>query len=82
MFGTGDPQTSVVVGVARFGEVVLDPGGSCASIAYPSEDQIYTVLDGSGATTYADETVTLKREDFLYIPATVAHALSNPTKAR
>src|ERR1700761_3685322 len=30
MFGVGDAQTSVVVGVARFGEVVLDPGGSCA----------------------------------------------------
>ena len=74
MFGQGDSQTSVVVGVARFGEAVLDPGGSCASIAYPGEDQIYTVLDGSGATTYADETVALKKEDFLYIPATVAHA--------
>ena len=81
MFGEGDSQTSVVVGVARFGEAMLDPGGSCASIAYPDEDQIYTVLDGSGTTTYADETVTLKKEDFLYIPASVAHALSNPTKA-
>lgn len=81
MFGQGDSQTSVVVGVARFGEAVLDPGGSCVSIAYPGEDQIYTVLDGSGATTYADETVTLKKEDFVYIPATIPHALSNSTKA-
>jgi mannose-6-phosphate isomerase-like protein (cupin superfamily) len=81
MFGQGDSQTSVVVGVARFGEAVLDAGGSCASIAYPGEDQIYTVLEGSGVTTYADETVPLKKEDFIYIPATIPHALSNPTKA-
>jgi mannose-6-phosphate isomerase-like protein (cupin superfamily) len=81
MFGQGDSQTSVIVGVARFGEAVVDPGGSCASISYPGEDQIYTVIDGSGAMAYTDETVTLKKEDFLYIPATVAHALSNPTKA-
>jgi mannose-6-phosphate isomerase-like protein (cupin superfamily) len=81
MFGQGDSQTSVVLGIARFGDGVLDPGGSCVSVAYPSEDQIYIVLDGSGATTYAGETVTLKREDFLYIPATIPHALNNPTKA-
>ncbi len=80
MFGEGDAQTSVVVGVARFGEVVLDTGGSCASIAYPGEDQIYTVLNGAGAIQYADETVALQKEDFLYVPATVAHALSNPGK--
>jgi mannose-6-phosphate isomerase-like protein (cupin superfamily) len=81
MFGQGDSQTSIVVGVARFGTVVLDPGGSCASIEYPGEDQIYTVLDGSGSTTYADETVPLKKEDFLYIPATIPHALSNATQS-
>lgn len=81
MFGQGDSQTSIVVGVARFGSIVLDPGGSCTAIAYPSEDQIYTVLDGSGTATYANETVPLKKEDFLYIPATVQHALKNSTKS-
>ncbi|MEO6910549.1 MAG: cupin domain-containing protein [Edaphobacter sp.] len=81
MFGEGDSQSSIVVGVARFGTAVLDAGGSCALIAYPGEDQIYVVLDGSGSTTYADEAVPLKKEDFLYIPATIPHALSSSSKA-
>jgi mannose-6-phosphate isomerase-like protein (cupin superfamily) len=81
MFGVGDSQTAIVVGVARYGEAVIDAGGSCGSAQYPGEDQIVVILDGSASVKYADENVSLKKEDFLYIPATVAHALSNPTTA-
>jgi mannose-6-phosphate isomerase-like protein (cupin superfamily) len=80
MFGQGDSQTAIVVGVARYGEAVIDPGGSCGSVQYPGEDQIVVMLDGSASAKYAEENVLLKKEDFLYIPATVPHALSNPTK--
>jgi len=35
------------------------------------------VLEGTGTLQYANETVPLKREDYIYIPATIRHALSN-----
>lgn len=79
MFGQGDSQTSIVVGVSRYGEVVIDAHGSCGSVHYPGEDQIVFILDGSASVKYAEEIVSLKKEDFLYIPATVAHTLSNAT---
>src|SRR5437588_2974560 len=45
LFGEGDPDRSILVGVARYGEAVVDPNGTCASIAYPEEDQVYVVLE-------------------------------------
>ncbi len=67
LFGKGDSDTSVVVGVARYGEAVIDPHGACATVQYPQEDQAYVVLDGSGSAKYGDEDVPLKPEDDLYI---------------
>jgi mannose-6-phosphate isomerase-like protein (cupin superfamily) len=82
MFGQGDSQSSIVMGVARYGEAVIDAGGSCGSVQYPEEDQIVVVLNGSASAKYAEETVPLQKEDFLYVPATVAHSLQNPTTER
>ncbi len=84
LFGVGDPDNppattdgSILGSVSRYGEAVVDPNGSCATVQYPQEDQIYVVLDGTGAASYADQEAPLKTEDFLYIPATVTHALKN-----
>jgi mannose-6-phosphate isomerase-like protein (cupin superfamily) len=82
LFGQGDSETSVVVGIARYGEAVIDPHGECASVQYPQEDQVYVVLVGSGSAKYGHTDVPLKTEDYLYIPSTVPHALSNPSGAR
>ena len=79
LFGQGDSDTSVVVGVARYGETVLDPNGECAPVQYPEEDQVYVVLDGSGSVKYGNDTVSLQREDYLYIPSTIPHVASNPS---
>ena len=49
---TGGFNTSVVVGVARYGQAVIDPHGECATIQYPDEDQVYVVLEGSGSVQY------------------------------
>ena len=68
-------------GLARYGEAVVDSNGSCTSVQYPMEDQIYVVVDGSGSARYGSEDVSLKKEDFLYIPATVQHALANQSAA-
>src|ERR1700734_2710153 len=77
LFGQGDADTSVVVGVARYGEVLIDPNGACSPVQYPDEDQVYVVLEGSGTVTYGNETVSLKTEDYLYIPSTTPHAPAN-----
>jgi mannose-6-phosphate isomerase-like protein (cupin superfamily) len=77
LFGQGDSDTSVVVGVARYGEAVIDSNGVCGLVQYPDEDQVYVVLEGTGSVKYGDASVPLKKEDYLYIPSTIAHALSN-----
>jgi len=68
-------------GVARFAIVTLDAGASCKPVSYSGEDQIYVVLNGSGSTSYGGEQVALAREDFLFLPATVAHGLRNTSTA-
>lgn len=77
LFGAGDPDANALVSVARYGVAVVDPGGHCNAITYPEEDQIYVVLDGAGAASYAGQSVPLAREDYLYLPATVPHGLEN-----
>lgn len=77
LFGAGDPDAAATSGVARFGEVVIDPKGSCKPVSYGDEDQIYVVLRGNGSAAYGTQQVALGREDFLYIPATVSHGLRN-----
>ena len=79
LFGQGDSDPSVVVGVARYGEAVIDPKGECAPVQYPDEDQVYVVLDGGGSIKYGTDTVSLKNEDYLYIPSTIPHAATNPS---
>lgn len=77
LFGAGDSDVLPGSGVARFGEVVIDPRGSCKSANYVDEDQILVVLQGGGTLDYGAERVALAKEDFLYVPATVPHALRN-----
>ena len=77
LFGHGDADTSIVVGVARYGEAIVDPHGTCATVQYPGEDQVYVVLSGTGSAEYDNQQVPLKTEDYLYIPSTVHHALKN-----
>jgi mannose-6-phosphate isomerase-like protein (cupin superfamily) len=77
LFGQGDPDTSVVVGIARYGEAVIDPNGVCAAVQYPEEDQVYVVLDGNASVQYGSEVVSLGKEDYLYLPSTLSHKLGN-----
>jgi mannose-6-phosphate isomerase-like protein (cupin superfamily) len=81
LFGQGDSDTSVVIGIARYGQAVIDPHGACATAQYPAEDQVYVVLEGSGSVKYGNELVPLEKEDYLYIPATIPNVLSNPSDA-
>lgn len=77
LFGTGDADTLPASGVAQFGELMIDPGGSCKPANYLHQDQIFVVLQGTGKLDYGAERLALAKEDFLYVPATVGHALRN-----
>lgn len=77
LFGEGTQNASAAAGVARYGEAIVDPGGSCAVVSYPREEQIYVVLDGSGLVRYGSLRVPVKKGDFLYLPPTVPHGLEN-----
>ncbi len=78
IFGAGDSETRIVRGVARFGEVTIDPKGTCALANYPREEQIYVVQEGAPVVLYAGGKHSTKESDYMYLPPTVKHGLTNP----
>ncbi|HEV8038548.1 MAG TPA: cupin domain-containing protein [Bryobacteraceae bacterium] len=80
LFGDGASNASLPAGVVRYGEATVDPAGSCAVVRYSNEEQVYVVLDGAGTVRYASGNAPLRKEDFLYLPATVPHSLENPAR--
>jgi quercetin dioxygenase-like cupin family protein len=81
VFGAGDGETSIVHSVARFGEVTISPGGTCAMVEYPLEEQVYVVTGGSPTVHYGSEERQVKELDYMYLPPTVKHGLSNSSDA-
>jgi mannose-6-phosphate isomerase-like protein (cupin superfamily) len=79
IFGLGDSETSIVRGFARYGELTVAPGGASKMVSYPSEEQIYVVLEGSGVLHYGEEKVPVRKNDFMYVPPGIQHTLSNPS---
>ena len=79
IFGEGDPDAAILRGIARYGEVTVDPGGATAQVSYPSEEQVYVILEGSGNVLYGAESAPVKRNDFMYLPPGVRHGLNNPS---
>jgi mannose-6-phosphate isomerase-like protein (cupin superfamily) len=79
LFGAGDAPTPVVRGVARFGELTVDPGGSTRQVEYPAEEQAWVVLSGAGSITYEGEKFPVRKNDFFYLPPKVPHMLSCAT---
>jgi mannose-6-phosphate isomerase-like protein (cupin superfamily) len=77
VFGEGDSVSALARGVARFGEVVVDPKGACATVDYPAEEQIYTILDGSGVLSYGNENVPVHKYDYVYLPPGIPHGVRN-----
>lgn len=76
LFGAGDAEARVARGVARYGEMLVAPGGECATVNYPAEEQIYVVLEGEGALTYGVEKYPIRKDDFLYVPPGVQHSVT------
>ena len=87
IFGEGDKDNRSLETVARFGEVTLDPHGSCQSAVYDRQEEIYFVTEGTGLLHYIlrelapekDQAHTLRKHDFTYLPPGVKHSISNPS---
>lgn len=81
IFGVGDPDASQLKGIARYGELTVEPQGSSALVGYPAEEQLYFLLSGEGTLLYADQKVPVKKYDFLYLPPGVTHGVANSSSA-
>lgn len=81
LFGAGDSEPGIAHGVARFGEITVSPAGACKPVNYPAEEQVYVIMDGAGVLEYGSEKTPVKKHDFMYLPAGVPHAISNPGSA-
>ncbi len=77
IFGDGDSDTSIVRGVARFGEITVDPEGKSSPVNYPGEEQVYVVLEGKGSLLYGDQKIPIRQNDFMYLPPGVTHGILN-----
>jgi mannose-6-phosphate isomerase-like protein (cupin superfamily) len=78
IFGAGDSVTSIVKGVARYGEMLVAAQGACAEVTYPAEEQVYVILEGTGVLSYGPQRVPIRTNDFMYLPPGVRHGVSNP----
>ncbi|MBM3747675.1 MAG: cupin domain-containing protein [Acidobacteria bacterium] len=79
IFGAGDPDARLLRGITRFAEITVDAGGACAPTSFPAEEQVYVILEGSGALLYGEDNHPVRKSDFLYLPPGVRHAMQNPS---
>lgn len=77
LFGQGDKQADLLNGVVRFGELTVEPQGRSSVVSYPSEEQIYYILEGEGKLIYGDEQFPIRQNDFMYLPIGVRHGVIN-----
>ena len=77
IFGEGDKDSRSFQTVTRFGEVTLDAHGTCQTVLYDRQEEIYFVTDGAGALHYEGQVHALRTRDFTYLPPTVKHSISN-----
>ena len=77
IFGEGDTETRYPKSIRRFGELTVDPHGTCQPVEYPHDEELFFILQGNGTIQYGDESHPLAQNDFTYVPPTVRHSLSN-----
>jgi mannose-6-phosphate isomerase-like protein (cupin superfamily) len=76
-FGAGDPDARQLKSVARYGELTVLPGGGTNTVSRSAEEQVWYVLDGAATLAYGQERVPIRAGDFLYLPVSLPHAVSN-----
>ena len=80
IFGIGDPNVDDVKGIVLFGELTVEPAGSSKMASYENIEGIFFILAGRGVLHYGQENVTIKQNDFVYLPVGVEHGISNQSK--
>ncbi len=81
VFGVGDKDAAIARGVVRFGEIEIAPEGGCKPVSYPAEEQVYVIVEGNGILHYGQETAAVRKHDFMYLPAGIAHWVSSSASA-
>jgi len=81
VFGAGDADAKQLKGIARYGELTVDPGGRSETVSYPAEEQIYYILEGSGVLLYDGQEYPVKKNDFGYLPVGIRHGMANHSSA-
>lgn len=76
IFGEGDADSKVPKSVVRFGKLTVAKG-SCRTVEYPREEELYFILAGNGTIHYGEQSHSLAKNDFTYVPPTVRHSISN-----
>ena len=71
----------IVRAVSRYGALKLQAGQTTAVVEYPREEQVYYVMEGKGQAIYGSERHPIQKGDFMYLPATVPHGVSNNSGA-
>lgn len=82
LFGKGDDSSSVIKGLIRYGNLVLDAGSKSETARFQGEEQVIWVLEGSGLLSCDNEKVPVGINDFIYIPAGSRISFSNPRERR
>jgi len=77
IFGAGDQDNRILISVSRLAEVTVEAHGSCQSVLYDREEEIYFVLQGTSILQYGAERAPLRANDFTYLPPGVKHGFAN-----
>jgi mannose-6-phosphate isomerase-like protein (cupin superfamily) len=77
IFGAGDADNRILRSISRLGEVTVDAHGTCQSILYDREEEIYFVLQGTGTLQYGDGMNPLRANDFTFVAPRVKHGFAN-----
>jgi mannose-6-phosphate isomerase-like protein (cupin superfamily) len=78
MFGSGDDSSSIIRGISRYGNLIIDSLGASNNVSYPDEEHVLFILSGTGILNYGQEKMPVSKNDFLYIPAGTRFGFSNP----
>ncbi len=77
IFGEGDSEGRTLRSVSRFGEMTVEPHGTCQTTLYDRDEELYFVLQGKASLSYGDQAYALRANDFTYVAPGVKHSIAN-----
>ena len=78
MFGAGDDSSSVIKGILRFGNLIVNPSGKSETVKYAAEEVVLYILEGNGILKCGKEEVPVTSNDFAYLPSGTRFSILNP----